>query len=755
MGTFVHLSGHSEYSSDSNATIKELVAAAAADGQASLALTDINLAAAPLFRAEARRHGIKPIIGLDVKWVENRHYTDHQKAFNLTLLAENRTGWHSLVALYNSSAVPGRSQAFVDYELLSRYADGLVVLTGGRQGPIDTFLHESDVDTARYNLTKLEAAVGPGRVFLEATFPGVAQLLTGVFAGKVVHVVATSRYRQVSVTDTEARKTLLDIRAGKGGFGYGEGGWLETEAEMRQQAPDSKAWQDAVTIAATIADAIHFDAIPEPGGNRAFYPEPAGFKDEGEYLRHLAFRGAGSRFDEIPFEVIERLNAELEVIISKGAADGILIAHDLVQWCTGNGILTGARGHSSSSLVLYCLGITEINPLTYGLRYERFLRPERIELPSLDIDIQASRRQDAHDYLAQRWPDRVAQTSAHVRVKGETARIGKCRLSADRAALVDGRFRGMVPSASGILIAPRDLIDTVPVLPDRRMGREGGLSVTNWDTDMLRNEGYLVLNLIGLSVLDVIAQTAAQARLNRQGPVHLGLLLPDGDGDLYPGSTPAAWDLITKGDTDGLFGFGTDDAVASAKISRPRNLTDLAALTALHNKDERLNRYLVARMNRPRLHNHHLEHLTKDQSEQSWLCRILAPTHGEIVFQEQVMDLFASVGGFSGVDADGAWRLLAKKSPNWRTLREKFIEGAVQEQRDRAGDLYSMAFSKETAERVFHLVIESVSCLYSASHAHAYARHTIQTAWLRAHFPKEFQRVLDEVQPRRARPTSA
>lgn len=753
MRTFAHLSGHSEYSSDSNATIKELVAAAAADGQTSLALTDTNLTAAPFFRDEARRHGIKPIIGLDVKWVENRHWEDRQKVFNLTLLAEDRSGWHSLVAIYNSAAVPGRSQAFVDYELLSRYAEGLIVLTGGRRGPIDTFLHENDADTARTNLTKLEAAVGPGRVFLEASFPGAAQLLTGVFMGKMVHVVATGRYRQVAEADTEARETLLDIRAGKGGFGYGESGWLRTAVEMRQQAPD-KAWQDAVTTAATIADAIHYDAIPEPGGNQALFPAPAGFRSEGEYLRHLAFRGAGSRFDEIPFEVIERLNAELEVIISKGAAHSILIAHDLIQWCADNGILTGARGHSSSSLVLFCLGITDINPLTYGLRYERFLRPERTELPGLDIDIQASRRQDAHGYLAKRWPDRVARAATHSQVKAETW-IGRGLVSKEKTALVEGRFLTRHIHPCALVIAPRDLTDHLPALPDRRPGHEHELPVANWEPQTLLNEGYLVLNLLGSSTLDVIAQTAEKARLNRKGPVHLGLLLPDGDGDLYPGSTPAAWDLITKGDTDGVFQLGVDDAVAAAKAAQPRNLTDMAALIALYGKEERLNRYLAARKNRHPFHYHHLEHLTSDVSEKSWLIRTLEPTHGEIVFQEQVMDLFVIVGGFSGVDAVWAWRFLAKKSPDWMTLREKFIEGAVQEQYDRTGARYSMAFSKETAERVFDLMIESVPCLFSASHAHAYARHTIQTAWLRAHFPEEFQAVLDEVQPRRPRPTTA
>lgn len=754
MRTFAHLSGHSEYSSSSNATIKALVAAAAADGQTALALTDTNLTAAPLFRDEARRHGIKPVIGLDVRLIDDRRLSDDQPVYHLTLLAENRTGWHSLVALYNSSAVPGRSQQFVDYELLSRHADGLIALTGGRRGPIDTYLHENNADTARTNFTRLEAALGTGRVFLEASFPGAAQLLTGVFMGKTAHVVATGRYRQVAETDTAARKTLLDIRAGKSGLGYGEGGWLRTEAEMREQAPDSKAWQDAVTLASTVADAIEYDAIPEPGGNLASFPEPADFQNEGEYLRHLAFRGAASRYDEIPFEVIERLNAELEVIISKGAADSILIAHDLITWCADNDILTGARGNSSSSLVLYCLGITDINPLTYGLRYERFLRPGRTELTGLDIDIQSSRKQDAHGYLADRWPNRVARAATHSRVKAETW-IRRGLVSEEKAALVEGRLQNRHIHPCALVIAPRDLADTVPVLPDRRSGHEHELPITNWDAQTLTNEGYLVLNLLGSSTLDVIAKTAAQARLDRAAPVRLGLLLPDGDGDLYADSTPAAWDLFAKGDADGVFLLGADDAVAAAKTARPRNLTDMAALLALYGKEERLNRYLSARINRPRLRYYHLEHLAADESEQSWLCQVLAPTHGEIVFQEQVMDLFASVGGFSGVEAEGAWRFLAKKSPDWMTLRAKFIEGAVREQYDRAGTRYSMAFSEATAGRVFDLIIESGPCLFSSSHAHAYARHAFQTAWLRTHFPEAFQRVLDEVQPHRRRPATA
>ncbi|ACL42384.1 DNA-directed DNA polymerase (plasmid) [Pseudarthrobacter chlorophenolicus A6] len=747
MGTFVHLNGHSEYSSDSNATIKELVAAAAADGQGALALTDTNLAAAPLLRAEARRHGIKPIIGLDVRLVENRHSTDHQQVFHLTLLAENRTGWHNLVALYNSSAVPGRSQSFVDHELLALHADGLIALTGGRRGPVEAFLDLNDADTARANFARLESTLGTGRVFLEASSPESAQLLTGVFMGRAVHVVATGRYRQTALEDTEARQTLMDIRAGKEGRGYGEGGWLRTESEMRRQAPDSQAWQNAVTIAATVGDAIHYDAIPEPGGNMPSFAVPDGFQSSGEYLRHLTFRGAGSRFDEISFEAIERLNNELEVIISKGAADSILITHDLIKWCTDNDILTGARGNSSSSLVLYCLGITDINPLTYGLRYERFLRPGRTEIPGLDIDIQASRMQDAHGYLSKRWPDRVARAATHSRVKADTwTRRGL--VSEEKAALVDGRFLNRNIHPCAVVIAARDLTDQLPVLPDRRAGHEHELPVANWEAQTLLNEGYLVLNLLGSATLDVVAQAAALARLDRGSPVHLGLLLPVGD-DLYARSTPAAWDLITAGDTDGVFGLGAEEAVAAAKLARPRNLTDMAVLTALSGKEERRNRYLTARINRPRLRYYHLEHLTSEESEQAYLCRILAPTHGELVFQEQVMDLFSTVGGFSDVDAEGAWRFLAKKPRDWSGLREKFLAGAVQEKRGRAGDPYSMVFSAGTAEQVFDLIMEAVPFLFSASHAHAYAVRTFQTAWLRAHFPEAFQRVLDEVQPRR------
>ena len=204
MGTFVHLNGHSEHSTDGYARIKELVAAAKANGQTALALTDTNLSGALAFRDEAQRHGIKPIIGLDVRLIDA---TAESEFFDLTLLAENRAGWHSLVALYNESWTrQTRNGSFVDYAMLARHADGLVALTGGRRGPVDSCLERNDVDAARAALSKLENTFGTGRVFLEAADPAAAQLLTGVFRDR--QVLATGRYRQAFETDTDGSDAL-------------------------------------------------------------------------------------------------------------------------------------------------------------------------------------------------------------------------------------------------------------------------------------------------------------------------------------------------------------------------------------------------------------------------------------------------------------------------------------------------------------------------------------------------------------------
>lgn len=755
MGTYVHLNGHSEYSTDSNAGIAELVAAAKANGQDTLALTDTNLDGALAFRAEAYRHGIKPIIGLDVRLVDDRDSagnTGMPAFYDLTLLAEDATGWHSLVSIYNASMESRRTHAFVDFALLTRHADGLIALTGGRRGPIDYFIDRNDVDTARANLTKLENAIGTGRVFLEASDPAAAQLLTGVFKNRIVHLVATARYRQVSEDDADARDTLMLVRSGyRRHETTPSAGWVMSEAEMRAEAPASRPWQDAITLASTIAATISPNAIPEPTRQVPSFRAPKGFRSADEYLRHLAFRGAGYRYDEIPLQVIERLNLELELITGNRAAEYLLITRDLITWCQGEGILTAPRGTSSGSLVLYCLEMTDTDPLRHDLKFERFMRTGREALPALDFDVQHSRCQEVHNYLAARWPARVARASSHARVNGSTVSIGAgMRLNEMAAAQVDGRIRYATPHVCAILIAPDEFHDTVPVRIDTMKGHEEGLPTAAWASETLKDQGYMVLNLLGSRTLDVIARTAEAVRATPEGSTHLGILLPDGDGELYGASTGAAWDLIATDDTDGVFQLGADHIAAAAKAAKPRDLTDMAALISLTFREDRLDAYLKARALRTTRYGRY-DGITADSTEQIWLSGALDATHGVILFQEQAMGLFTCVGGFSDAQAELAWRTLAKLSPDVAYLREKFIEGAVQEQHDRAGDLRSPVFSETTAGRVFDLLVKATPGAFSAAHAYSYARLAFQTAWLRANFPETFQRVLDEVQPRRKR----
>jgi DNA polymerase-3 subunit alpha len=750
MGTFVHLNGHSEHSTDGYASVKELVAAAKANGQTALALTDTNLSGALAFRAEAVRHGIKPIIGLDVRLIDGWFDNPLRATFyDLTLLAENRAGWHSLVALYNDSrAKEIRNGAYVDYDMLARHADGLIALTGGRGGSVDLPLDRSDVDTARANLSRLERALGTGRVFLEASDPASAQLLSGVFRDR--HVLATGRYRQAVEADTAGRQAMMLLRSGRAHLTQ-RAHWVTSDAEMRAHGPKRRVWQNAVSLAATVADAISADTIPEATRQAPAVTVPAGFTDAGEYLRHLAFRGLDHRFDEIPLKAIERLNLELERIIgAPGAADYILAAHDLISWCGTEGILTVARGTASGSLVLYCLGLTEIDPLRYGLKFDRFMRAGRDALPSLAFDIQHSRRQDAYDYLAGRWPGQVARATSFIRAKADTSRR-RYGIDEKTAAQIDGRIQHPATHACAVLIAPAALSGTVPFGIDHRPGRENDLPTAAWDSLGLEAQGLMVLNLLFSSALDVINRTADAVRAVPEGDVHVATLLPDGDGDLYWNSTDAAWDLIASGDTDGVFQLGADEANAAAAAARPRNLTDMAALIAVSGRPHRLEPYLAARALRTTRYGRY-EPITADEGEQMWLSGALDSTHGVLLFQEQIMSLLTTVGGFSNARAELGWRTIAKKDlSRLPYIRGKFMEGAVQEHHDRAGDLYSPVFSETTAAKVFDLLINDGVFAFSAAHAYAYARVTFQSAWLRAHFPQTFQRVLDEARPMRKR----
>lgn len=753
MGTFVHLNGRSEHSTDGYARITELVAAAKANGQTALALTDINLSGALEFRREAMRHGIKPIIGLDVRLIDGSFDNPLRATYyDLTLLAENRTGWDSLVALYNDSrANETRNGAYVDHAMLSRHAAGLIALTGGRRGPVDSHLERSDLRGAKDALGELESKFGSGRVFLEANNPASAQLLTGAFPDR--NVVATGRYRQALATDTGGRHALALVRSGRPSTLPTED-WVKSDAEMRAQGK-GRAWQNAVSMASAVAAAIRADAIPAPARQAPAADVPSGFTDTADYLRHLAFRGLADRYDEIPLKAIERLNVELERIIGvSGAAEYILAARDVISWCAGQGILTAARGTASSSFVLFCLGMTEINALRYDLKFDRFMRAGRDALPSLAFDVQHSRRQDVYDYLAGRWPAQVARASVISRAKAESARGRYSRVTEQNAELVDGRMLHSAAHPSAVLIAPAALTGTVPFRPDHRPGHEKDLPIALWDSQGLEHQGYLVLNLLFSSALDVINRTAEAVRAEPEGGVHMARLLPDGDGDLYWDSTDAAWDLIASGDTDGVFQIGTDAANAAAAAAQPRNLTDMAVLIALSMKPEQMDAYLYARSLRTTRYGRY-EPITSDESEQLWLAGALSETCGQLVFQEQVIGLFTSVGGFSNAQAELAWRTLAKKDPDVAYIRTQFMAGAIQEQHDRAGDSYSIAFSEETAERVFDLLAKATPNAFCAAHAYSYALLALQSAWMRAHFPETFSRVLDEAQPMRKRRAKA
>lgn len=756
MGTFVHLNGHSEHSTDGYARIAELVAAAKAHGQEALALTDTNLDGALAFRAEAQRHGIKPIIGLDVRLIDGSFDNPLRATFyDLTLLAQNRAGWNSLVALYNDSrAKVIRNGAYVDYDMLARHHVGLLALTGGRGGPVDVPLDRQDVDAARANLAKLERAVGVGRVYLEASESASAQLLSGVFRDR--HILATGRYRQALEADTAGREALVELRSGRP-FTAQRAGWITSDTEMRAHDTKRSAWQDAIDMTSAVAEAIDADVIPEPARQVPAANVPAGFTDAGDHLRHLAFRGLADRYDEIPLEAIERLNLELERIIGvAGAAEYILATYEIISWCRSEGILTAPRGTSSGSMLLFCLGMTETNPIRYGLKFDRFMRAGRDALPSLAFDIQHSRRQDVHNYLAARWPGQVARASTFIRAKAESATRRYSRITAGTADLVDGRIQHPTTHVCAFLIAPAALAATVPFRLDHRDGHENDLPTAAWGARELEDQGYMMLNLLFSSALDVINRTADAVRATPEGPARISLLLPDGDGELYSGSsTAAAWDLIASGDTDGVFQLGADDANAAAAAARPRNLTDMAVLIAVSMKPHRLESYLAARKLRTTRYGRY-ENITADESEQIWLSGALDATHGVLIFQEQVMDLFTSVGGFSNAQAELARLTIAKKDPTRLSyIREKFMEGATREHHDRAGDRYSPVFSEETAARVFDLLINDGVFAFSASHAYSYARLAFQSAWMRAHFPETFQRVLDEARPMRKRRQTA
>jgi DNA polymerase III subunit alpha len=798
--SFVHLHTHSEFSLlDGANRLSDLIRRTQELEMPALALTDHgSMFGAWQFQESARKAGIRPILGMEAYVAPGDRRLKvaprpgegraEDRYYHLVLLARDAEGYRNLVRLTSIGYLEGfYHRPRIDREVLARHSQGLIVSSACMAGEVARHLAADRWDAAR-EAASWYANLFDGRYYLEVQAhdtPGQRELNDRVFrlaAELGLPVVATNDAHFLRADDHDAHDVLLCIGLGKdrtddNRMRYDAGLYFKTPAEMRERFPDR-----ADVLENTLAIADSSDVRPPRQYHVPQFPLPPDSPTEAALLRKLTFDRARTRFgDPLPAGWTERLDYELGVISNDKAdyAGYFLITQDFITWAREHGIPVGpGRGSAAGSLVAYVLGITDVDPLKFDLLFERFLNPDRVSMPDIDIDFCYERRGEVIEYVREKYgKDSVGQiitfgtmkSRAVIRDVGrvlgfepaETDRLAKLVPNApnnsltlaeaaervtelralieadprvarliEYARVLEGLARHASVHAAGVVIAPGPLHEYVPVCTQSTRGSGGGsddetVIVTQWDMNALEQAGMLKMDFLGLKTLTVI-HDAVEAIRTRYG----ALLQPATDtayatiGDV-PLDDPAVYDMLARGGTGGVFQFESALATDKLRAMRCDRFEDLVATNALIRPGPldsgMADVYIRRKLGRePVRYPHPL------------LEEVLAPTYGVITYQEQVMRMAQVLAGFSLAEADVLRKAVGKK--DMALIQKevgKFAERAV-----------ASGVEQQVAEEIAEQVTTFGRYGFNRSHSVAYALLSYQTAWLKRHYPAEFMAAL-------------
>ncbi len=795
--SFVHLHTHSEYSLlDGANRIDDLVQRASRLGMPALALTDHgNLHGAWEFQEKARRAGIRPIVGCEayIAYGDRRSKEKPARApaeyAHLVLLAADRTGYENLVKLSSIGYLEGfYRRPRIDRKVLEEHAEGLICLSACLSGEVARYLRLDRWEDARATAEWYARTFGPERYWLEVQNHGIegqAQVNEGVFrlADELgLGVVATNDAHYLRREDADAHDTLLCIGTGKDKDDpdrlrfEGEESYFKSPEEMASLFPDRPD-----VLENTVAIAERCEVTFEESYKLPAFPLPERFDDDARMLRHLAEEGGRERYgDPLPDQVRERLEYELSVISETGYAGYFLIVWDFIRAARERDIPVGpGRGSAAGSIVAYALGITDVDPLRFDLLFERFLNPERVSMPDIDIDFCYERRNEVIDYVREKYgQESVGQiitfgtmkARAVVRDVGrvlgfspqETDRLAKLipsgpaysltvgeavekvheleelyrndpqyRKLLDYAMKIEGLARHSSVHAAGVVIAPGPLQEYVPVCLDMKSaGRSNGRTsgdgveretadgtlVTQFDMVALEKAGMLKMDFLGLRTLTVIHDAARMVEERHGTRV---------DWDEIGLDDPETYRMLASGRTSGVFQFESALATEKLRALRCDRFDDLVAVNALIRPgplDSGMTDVFIQRKRgfQP------VEYPHPDLEE------VLAPTYGVIVYQEQVMRAANVLAGFSLAEADVLRKAVGKKDAQ---LTEKVLADF----RERAAE---RGVPRRKGAEIADLIRTFGRYGFNRAHSVAYAVLSFRTAWLKAHHPAEFMAAL-------------
>jgi DNA polymerase-3 subunit alpha len=782
---FVHLHTHSEYSLlDGANRVPDLVARTTELGMDTLAITDHgNLYAACAFYHEARAAGMRPILGVEAYVAFGSRHAREKVAgtpanySHLVLLARNRTGYKNLIKLSSIGYLEGYyRRPRIDREVLERHADGLVCLAACLSGEVSLWLRHGNFDAAKDAARWYAHRFGPEGFWLEVQNHGIADerlVAEGMFrlADELgLPVVLTNDAHYLRREDAEAHDVLLAIGTGKdlddpARFRFvGQESYLKSEAEMSALFPSRP---DLIANTERVAALCEFDFekryfLPE-------FPRPAGYASDNDLLIELAAAGAGRRYGHpLPPAVLERLEYELGVITKTGYAGYFLIVEDFIRAARERGIPVGpGRGSAAGSLVAYALGITNVDPLRFDLLFERFLNPERVSMPDIDVDFCFERRGEVIDYVRQRYgrgsvgqiitfgtlkaraavrdvarvlrlplsdADRIAKLipsgpayalslkEAAERVP-ELATLRKTDPTVQRLVDLSQRIEGLSRHASvhaaGVVIAPGPLDEYVPVCTAvQKAGGNGDAEeiITQYDMIGLEQVGMLKMDFLGLKTLTVI-HDAVEAVRERHGTSI--------DVDALDLDDPAVYRLLREGRTAGVFQFESALGTDMLRQLRCDRFDDLVATNALVRPgplDSGMHQVYIRRKRGEE----------KVRYPHPALEEVLRHTYGVIVYQEQVMRIANVLAGFTLGEADVLRKAVGKKDKEkLQEELEHFIQRAV-----------AAGHQRRMIEEIASQIETFGRYGFPKAHSVAYSVLSFQTAWFKAHYPAEFMAAL-------------
>ena len=772
---FTHLHVHSEYSLlDGSCKIKELAARAKELGMDSMAITDhgVMYGVIDFYRA-AREVGIKPIIGCEVyvapgSRFDRENTNGEDRYYHLVLLAENDTGYHNLMKIVSKGFVDGfYYKPRVDYEVLETYHEGVIALSACLAGEVQRYLARGMYEEACRSARHYEQIFGKGNFFLELQDHGIPtqktvnQGLMRMSRELSMDLVATNDIHYILAEDAAPHDILLCIQTGKkvsdeNRMRY-EGGqyYVKSEEEMRALFPYA---QEAIDNTHKIAERcnveIEFGVTKLPK-----YEVPEGY-DSWSYLNKLCQDGMAKRYPNDDGTLQERLSYELGVIHNMGYVDYFLIVWDFIHFARSHDIMVGpGRGSAAGSIVSYCLEITNIDPVRYDLLFERFLNPERVSMPDIDIDFCFERRQEVIDYVVEKYgKDQVVQivTFGTLAAKGVVRDVGRVldlpyarcdaiakmipgdlgmtldkalkqspdlreayqsddevRYLIDMAKRLEGLPRHTSMHAAGVVIGQRAMDEFVPL-----SRASDGTITTQFTMTTLEELGLLKMDFLGLRTLTVIQNAVCQAGENYG--VHLVMEEIDYNDKEVLAS-------IGTGKCDGIFQLESSGMKSFMKELRPENLEDIIAGISLYRPGpmDFIPRYLKGK---------------NDKGSITYECpqleHILGPTYGCIVYQEQVMQIVRDLAGYTMGRSDLVRRAMSKKKAAvMEKERQNFVYGNPEEH---VKGCIENGIDEKTANHIYDEMIDFARYAFNKSHAACYAVVAYQTAYLKYYYPKEF-----------------